>query len=55
MRNMGGITDNVEAAFSIHKSIVVESLAGWMDYMCWLEEQLTKKVCRSYVHHRLKI
>jgi hypothetical protein len=55
IRNMRGITDNVEAAFSIHKSIVAEGLAGWMDYMCWLEEQLTKKVCRSYVHHRPKI
>ncbi|KAL4759319.1 uncharacterized protein BDW70DRAFT_151737 [Aspergillus foveolatus] len=46
IRNMCGITDNVEAAFSIHKSIVAESLAGWMDYMCWLEEQLTKKSTR---------
>ncbi|KAL4768716.1 hypothetical protein BDW60DRAFT_210735 [Aspergillus nidulans var. acristatus] len=46
IRNMRGITDNVEAAFSIHKSIVAEGLAGWMDYMCWLEEQLTKKSTR---------
>ncbi|EAA63964.1 hypothetical protein AN1788.2 [Aspergillus nidulans FGSC A4] len=46
MRNLGDITNNVKAAFLIHKSIVAESLAGWMDYMCWLEEQLTKKSTR---------
>ncbi|KAL2870348.1 uncharacterized protein BJX67DRAFT_280794 [Aspergillus lucknowensis] len=32
--------------FSIHKCVVAESLLGWMDYLCWLEEQLRIKSTR---------
>ncbi|KAL4746994.1 hypothetical protein BDW72DRAFT_197152 [Aspergillus terricola var. indicus] len=35
--------DAVTLAFSAHECLVAESLAGWGDYMCWLEEELKKK------------
>ncbi|KAL4929013.1 uncharacterized protein BDV17DRAFT_81403 [Aspergillus undulatus] len=41
--------EDVEAAtsaFSVHECLVTESLRGWMDYLCWLEEQLKLKSTR---------
>ncbi|KAL5050652.1 hypothetical protein BDW71DRAFT_172892 [Aspergillus fruticulosus] len=39
-------SSNVKNAFSVHRSIVAGSLTGWMDYMCWLEDQLKLKSSR---------
>ncbi|KAL3471754.1 hypothetical protein BJX99DRAFT_262972 [Aspergillus californicus] len=33
-------SDAVSVAFQAHKTLVAESLTGWMDYMSWLEYQL---------------
>ncbi|KAL4811747.1 hypothetical protein BDW67DRAFT_194482 [Aspergillus spinulosporus] len=38
--------DAVTLAFSAHDCLVAESLTGWGDYMCWLEEQLKMKSAR---------
>ncbi|KAL5000152.1 hypothetical protein BDV10DRAFT_193168 [Aspergillus recurvatus] len=43
-------SNNLNNAFSVHKSIVAGSLTGWMDYMCWLEDQLKLKVCKFHKH-----
>jgi hypothetical protein len=36
--------DSIGWALSVHGPLVSESLTGWVDYMCWLEEQLKLKV-----------
>ncbi|KAL3465116.1 hypothetical protein BJX64DRAFT_275485 [Aspergillus heterothallicus] len=38
--------DSTGSALLIHGCIVTESLKGWVDYMCWLEEQLKLKSAR---------
>ncbi|KAL4978777.1 hypothetical protein BDW66DRAFT_129522 [Aspergillus desertorum] len=39
-------SNNLKNTFSVHKSIVAGSLTGWMEYMCWLEDQLKLKSSR---------
>ncbi|KAL2822810.1 hypothetical protein BDW59DRAFT_163620 [Aspergillus cavernicola] len=39
--------DAVTSSFSVHICLVAEGLVGWMDYMCWLEEQLKIKETRA--------
>ncbi|KAL4761094.1 uncharacterized protein BDW70DRAFT_159963 [Aspergillus foveolatus] len=50
LRSFAGKTsdnaDTVTFAFSAHECLVAESLAGWGDYMCWLEEELKMKSAR---------
>ncbi|KAL4865572.1 hypothetical protein BDV12DRAFT_199981 [Aspergillus spectabilis] len=36
----------VQSAFAVHKNLVAESLVGWAEYMCWLEDQLKIRSAR---------
>ncbi|KAL5336636.1 hypothetical protein BJX70DRAFT_400422 [Aspergillus crustosus] len=36
----------VRLAFKVHKGLVAESLMGWADYMCWLEDELRTRSTR---------
>ncbi|KAL2824961.1 hypothetical protein BJY01DRAFT_262813 [Aspergillus pseudoustus] len=38
--------DSTGSALCVHGCVVAESLKGWVDYMCWLEEQLKLKSAR---------
>ncbi|KAL6238798.1 hypothetical protein BDW75DRAFT_227612 [Aspergillus navahoensis] len=42
-------TNSLKKAFLVQRSIVASSLTGWMDYMCWLEDQLKLKTSRVMI------